>query len=247
MLCNSSSRLAKLFKVRDSILSIASVELQKEPCVKTNFQGLVAHPNIVVSLPSGPSGGAHPIIYYFEDEVRKGKVFRAGETIQMGWLMLMLKATDTVELEVWEPRFGEIPIVWERGASKTYRQLIVQKSVAEQLDVEPLFPSLRQSGVISPDFLEAKNFQMFRETPNGTDSGWLFTTEENTSSDGRLASLFEIASKRPEVIPFLALPASSSATLKDGYVKVTHGNDEVSSDSSELLRRLPASDLIGAT
>ncbi|WP_176082116.1 immunity protein Imm33 domain-containing protein [Paraburkholderia tropica] len=216
--------------------------------MKTSFQGLLAHPNIVVSLPSGPAFGAQPILSYFEDAVKQGTVFKAGETVQMGWMLLMLKSTETGDLDVWEPRFGEIPIVWERGASKTYRQLIVQKNVAEQLHVEPLFPSLRQSGVISPDFMAAKNFQMFREAPNGTgtDSGWLFTTEQNTSSDGRLASLFEIASKRPEVIPFLALPASSSAVLKDGHVKITHGNDEVTSDSSELLRRLPASNLIAS-
>jgi hypothetical protein len=216
--------------------------------VKTNFQGLLAHPNIVVSLPSGPAFGAQPILSYFEDAVKQGTVFKAGETVQMGWMLLMLKSTETGDLDVWEPRFGEIPIVWERGASKTYRQLIVQKNVAEQLHVEPLFPLLRQSGVISPDFMAAKNFQMFREAPNGTgtDSGWLFTTEQNTSSDGRLASLFEIASERPEVIPFLALPASSSAVLKDGHVKITHGNDEVTSDSSELLRRLPAINLIAS-
>nr|WP_174772063.1 hypothetical protein [Paraburkholderia sp. SG-MS1] len=88
---------------------------------------------------------------------------------------------------------------------------------------------------------------MFRASPAGTDSGWLFTTEKNVFSDGRLASLFEIASKRPEVIPFLALRAESSVVLKDGLVKISHGKKEVSSDSSELLRRLPASDLIGPT
>ncbi|MBC8733040.1 hypothetical protein [Paraburkholderia sp. UCT2] len=214
--------------------------------VKTNFQGLFGHPDIVVSLPSGPAFGAEPVLSYFEDAVRQGTVFKAGKTVQMGWMMLMLKSTETGELDVWEPRFSEVPIVWERGASKTYRQLIVQKSVAELLGVEPSFPSLRQSGVISPDFIEAKNFQMFRDPPKGTGSGWLFTTEENTSGDGRLASLFEIASKRPEVIQFLALPASSSAILKDGHVKITFGKEEVSSDSSELLRRLPASDLIGS-
>jgi hypothetical protein len=86
---------------------------------------------------------------------------------------------------------------------------------------------------------------MFRDPPAGTDSGWLFTTEENVSSDGRLASLFEIASKRPEIIPFLALPASSSVVVKDGDVKISFGKKEVGSDSNELLRRLPASDLIG--
>jgi hypothetical protein len=113
---------------------------------------------IVVSMPSGPEFGASAILSYFEDEVRKGTVFRAGEIVQIGWLMLILKATDASELEVWEPRFGEIPIVWERGASKTYRQLIVQKGVVEQVGAEPSFPSLRQSGVISPDFMGAQDF-----------------------------------------------------------------------------------------
>ncbi|WP_395068027.1 hypothetical protein [Paraburkholderia silvatlantica] len=213
--------------------------------MKTNFRGQLKHPNIVVSLPSGPEFGAKPILSYFEDAIRQGTVFGDGETVQMGWMILMLKATENGELDVWEPRFGDVPIVWERGASKTYRQLIVQKSVAEQLGVEPSFPSLRQSGVISPDFMASKNFQMFRNPSTGTDSGWLFTTEKNVSSDGRLASLFEIASKRPEVIPFLALPATSSVVLKDGLVKISHGKAEVRSDSNELLSRLPTSDLIG--
>ncbi|MEM5342432.1 immunity protein Imm33 domain-containing protein [Paraburkholderia azotifigens] len=215
--------------------------------VKTNIQGIAAHPNIVVSLLSGPSLGAHTILSYFEDEVRKGKVFRAGETVQMGWLMLMLKATDAGELEVWEPRFGAIPIVWERGASRTYRQLIVQKSVAEQLGVEPSFPSLVQSAVVSPNFETSRDLLMSREPSTGTDSGWLFAADSNESEGGRLVSLFEIASKRPEVIPFLALPPSASVVLKDGRVTIKHGDEEVSSDSSELLRRLPASDLIAAT
>lgn len=213
--------------------------------MKSNFQGKFQHPDILVSMPSGPEFGAKSILSYFEDAVRQGTVFRAGETVQMGWMMLMLKATKDGELEVWEPRFGEVPIVWERGASKTYRHLIVQKSVAEQLGLEPSFPSLRQSGGISPDFMASKSFQMFRDHPAGTDSGWLFTTEENVSSDGRLASLFEISSNRPEVIPFLALPATSSVELKDGLVKIGYDDKEVRSDSNELLRRLPASDLIG--
>ncbi|WP_321839592.1 immunity protein Imm33 domain-containing protein [Paraburkholderia bannensis] len=212
--------------------------------MKSHFQGKHGHPDIVVSMPSGPDFGAAPILSFFEDAVRQGRVFRAGETVQMGWMMLTLKETESGDLDVWEPRFGAIPIVWERGASKTYRQLIVQKSVAEQLRLEPSFPSLRQSGVISPDFMASRNFQMFRESSAGPSSGWLFTTEENQSTDGRLASLFEIASKRPEVIPFLALPASSSVVLKDRKVKISYGKLEVTSDSNELLRRLPASDLI---
>lgn len=212
--------------------------------VRTNFSGQLKHPNIIVSLPSGPEFGAKPVLSYFEDAVRQGTVFQAGETVQMGWMILMLKATENGELDVWEPRFGETPIVWERGASKTYRQLMIQRSVAGLLGVEPSFPSLRQSGVISSDFMASKDFQMFRDPPAGSDSGWLFTTEENISSDGRLASLFEIASKRPEVIPFLALSAASSAILKDGLLKISDGKTEIGSDSNELLSRLPASDLI---
>ncbi|QNB16457.1 immunity protein Imm33 domain-containing protein [Paraburkholderia tropica] len=215
--------------------------------LKTNFQGSSAHPNIVVSLPSGLSFAANPILSYFEDEVRKGKAFRAGETVQMGWLMLMLKANDAGELEVWEPRFGAIPIAWERGASRTYRQLIVQKSVAELLGVEPSFPSLVQSAVVSPKFKTSRELLMSRVPSTGTDSGWLIAADSNESDGGRLASLFEIASERPEVIPYLALPPSASVVLKDGHIAIKHGSEQVSSDTSELLRRLPASDLIAAT
>ncbi len=196
-------------------------------------------------MPSGPEFGANPILSYFEDEVRRGTVFKAGETVQMGWMMLMLKATEGGELDIWEPRFGDVPIVWERGASRTYRQLIVQKSVAEQLGVQPSFPSLVQSAVVSPKFARSKNFQMSRESPQGSDSGWLFATDASESGDGSLASLFEIASNRPEIIPFLALPAASSVVLKDGEIKINYGGKEVGSDSNELLRRLPASNLIG--
>lgn len=211
--------------------------------LKSNFGGQFRHPDIVVSMPSGPESGAKSIMAYFAGEVRQGVVFKPGETVQMGWMMLMLKATENGELDVWEPQFGVVPIVWERGASKTYRQLIAQKSVAEQLGVEPSFPSFRQSAVISSDFIESKNFAMSRDRPAGTDSGWLFTTMENGSSDGRLASLFEIASKRPEVIPFLALPAASAVVLNNGNFQVSYDGKSIDSDSNVVLRRLIGSDL----
>jgi hypothetical protein len=36
----------------------------------------------------------------------------------------------------------------------------------------------------------------------------------------------------------------SSVVSKDGDVKISYGNKDVRSDSNELLRRLPAGDLI---
>jgi len=212
--------------------------------LKSNFRERFRHPDIVVSMPSGPEFGVKSILSYFEDEIRQGTVFRSGETVQMGWMLLMLKADENGDLDVWEPRFGEIPIIWVRGASKTYRQLVVQKSVAEQLGVEPSFPALTQSAVVSPEFMASTSFQMSRESSDGRDSGWFFTTDANVSNDGRPVSLFEIASKRPEVIPFLALPAASSAMLNNGRVQISHGDKVVDSNSSEILRRLAGGNLI---
>ncbi|WP_321784406.1 hypothetical protein [Paraburkholderia sp. J94] len=214
------------------------------PEITSDLYGTFQHPEIVVTMPSGLEFGATNILSYFEDEVRRGTVFKAGETVQVGWMLLMLKENEAGELEVWEPRFSEIPIVWERGAKRTYRQLIVQKSVAEELEVEPRFPSLDQSAVVLPDFMTSVNFQMLRESPAGTDSGWLFTTEENESENGRLISLFEAACKRPEIIPFLALPPDSSVTRKNGNVEVSLGDRTIRSESNEFLRRLETSDLI---
>jgi hypothetical protein len=191
-----------------------------------------------VAMDANLEFGVPYIQTYFEDQIRKGTQFREDEIIQMGWMIVMLKADARGDLEIWEPKLGAVPIQWIRGASNTYRQLMVQKTVSEQIDVEPMYPSLRQSAVVSEDFLSSRGIRMFRAASQGTDSGWVFTAESGVQEGGRMCSLFEIAGNRPDVIPFLALPVGVNVECSDGEIAIKFGEKQVDSNSNEFLKRL---------
>lgn len=205
---------------------------------KSNFRDRYQHPNIVVSIDANLEFAATNIQSFFEDQIRNGTKFRAGETVQLGWMVVMLKADAEGDLEIWEPRFGTVPITWVRGVSNTYRQLMLQRTVCEQIGVEPLFPSLRQSGVASLEFASARSFRMYRAEVAGNDSGWMFAGEGNGDEGGKLTSLFEIAGSRPEVIPFLALPAGAAVVQTGEKIRIEFEGKVVDSDSNDFLGRL---------
>jgi hypothetical protein len=206
--------------------------------IRWDFRGRYQHPNIVVLVDMNLEFAIAPLQSYFEDQIRRGVVFRAGETVQIGWMIVMLKENSEGDLEVWEPRFGTVPIIWERGVIKTYSQLIIQKTVCEKIGVEPLIPSLMQSAVASPEFTSGRSFRMYRAETAGTDSGWMLTSEGNAGEGGKLISLFEIASNRPEVIPFLALPIGALVVRTDGKIRIEYTGKIVDSDSDDFLRKL---------
>ncbi|HKR42556.1 MAG TPA: hypothetical protein VJU59_23275 [Paraburkholderia sp.] len=205
---------------------------------KSNFRDRYHHPNVVVSMDADLEFGVPYIQSYFEDQIRRGTEFRAGETVQIGWMIVMLKADASGDLEIWEPRFGTVPIEWVRGVSNTYRQLMVQKTVGEQIGVEPMFPSLRQSAVVSPDFFSVRRICMLRSASQGADSGWVFSAGGDVREGGKVCSLFEIGGNRPDVIPFLALPAGASVVCADGEVEIQYGERVVNSNSNQFLKML---------
>jgi hypothetical protein len=204
---------------------------------KSNFRDLYQHPNIVVSIDANLEFGAASIQSFFENQIRKGTKFRAGETVQLGWMIVMLKADEGGDLEIWEPRFGVVPITWVRGVSNTYRQLMMQKTVCEQIDVEPQFPSLRQSAVAPLEFASGGGFRMYRAETTGADSGWILTSEGNVGEAGKLTSLFEIASNRSEVIPFLALPIGASMVRTNKKIQIQFNEKVIDSESNDFLGR----------
>ena len=206
--------------------------------IRLDFRGRYQHPNIVVLIDTNLEFAISSLQSYFEDQIRRGVVFRAGETVQIGWMIVMLKENLEGDLEVWEPRFGTVPIMWEQGVTKTYSQLVIQKTVCERIGVEPLFPSLMQSAVASLEFTSGRSFRMYRAETAGTDSGWMLISDGSAGEGGTLSSLFEIASNRPEVIPFLALPIGASVVRTDGVIRIEYTGKVVDSDSDDFLRTL---------
>lgn len=205
---------------------------------KFQFREQYQHPDVVVSLDASLAFAAPSIQTYFEDRIRQGARFHAGETVQFGWMIVLLKANGRDDLEIWEPRLGTVPIEWVRGISETYRQLMVQKAVCDQLGVDPVFPSIRQSAVVFADFAASQRLRMHRAGMTDTESGWMLASDETGEDTGPLASLFEIASKRPDVIPFFALPVGASAVLASDKTQIELDGTVVDSDSKDFLRRL---------
>lgn len=206
---------------------------------RSNFRQAYRHPNIVVALSLELDAEADWLLAYFESEIQRGVFFYPEETVQIGWMLVKLKADESGDLELWEPRFDHMPISWTRGADTTIRHLMLQRQLCAQLDVEPSFPSLRQTGIVTPDFLVTSiGFVMSREESDGNDSGWLFREFAYQGRNGRHCSLFEVAVSRLAIVPFLALPAGVTVTRSEGDVRITYGSLEISSSSNDFIGRI---------
>ncbi|WP_275760427.1 hypothetical protein [Ralstonia pseudosolanacearum] len=204
---------------------------------RANLRQRYNHPNIVVAVSPELGEGFDWILSYFEEAVAGGVSFHENQLVQVGWMMVMLRPFEQGDLEVWEPRLDSMPINWTRGATSTIRHLLLQREVCAQLDVEPVFPTLRQSGIVSEHFFDSKEFCMERDSSqNENDSGWIF--KDKNPEGGRHCSLFEIVVSRPEVTPFLALPEGVSVTYSKSVVTVAYRGRSVSSTSNIFLARL---------
>ncbi|WP_199026618.1 hypothetical protein [Ralstonia sp. ASV6] len=204
---------------------------------RTNLRQRYNHPNIVVAVASDLGIGFDWILSYFEGEVAAGVVFSDNQLVQIGWMMVKLCQDSRGDLEVWEPRFDSVPINWTRGASTTIRHLMLQRETCAQLGVDPVFPALNQSGVVSADFFSSDKFYMERELVDvATDSGWLFKDPE--PAGGKHCSLFEIAVGRSEVVAFLALPVGTSVSYDKSGIEISLGDRRVSSSTNEFIARL---------
>ncbi|OAI61347.1 hypothetical protein RSP795_14995 [Ralstonia solanacearum] len=211
--------------------------MSKRSEYRTHLRRRYDHPDIVVMVSPGLGTGFEWIVSYFEEAVAGGTTFHDNQLVQIGWMMVTLRLREQGDLEVWELRFDSMPIRWVPGASTTIRHLVLQRALCQQLDVDPVFPALNQSGVVSARFIGSKAFYMEREVSQaGSDSGWIF--KDAHPEGGRHCSLFEIAVSRPEVIPFLALPVGAAVTCDASGVTVSHRGHTLSSASNECLAGL---------
>lgn len=197
---------------------------------------------IAVEIQAGGEEFARSIITYFETQAQAGVRFRDEQTVELGWMLLLLRQVDNV-LEVFEPDFACMPIRWCRGVNNAIKHLHLQRAVCDLFDCEPLFPTMRQAGVISPKFFDRNGFNMSRDAPADSDSGWVFAESGYAGSEGKFCSLYQISLQKPEIVPFLALPDSSRVTIRPGFREVTFNSITKSSTNDDDLQKLAVSNL----
>jgi hypothetical protein len=196
--------------------------------------------NITVEIQTDAEELTRPIVAYFETQPQAGVRFTDGQTVQFGWLLLLLRQADDNHLEVFEPDFDCVPIRWCRGINNAVRHLSLQRAVCALFGCEPLFPTISQAGITSPKFFSSVDYTMSRDTPADSDSGWVFAECDYAGAEGEFCSLYQLSLQKPEVIPFLALPPSSRITFKPGFREITANTTTRSSADNDLLRKLAA-------
>lgn len=160
-----------------------------------------------------PEADRQWVIKTLEDMVAGGSRFKAGETLQLGWMINQFVAAPDGTLRLQEPDMRSMPIAFADQLDNTLRHLRYHKDTVESF-TEPLdvvFPSIRQSVLVPPAYKTIFRYAIQRHKPEGTDSGWLMTGPAEPTPDMDLSqhirvSLYELVRARPELVPLLAMP-----------------------------------------
>ena len=197
------------------------------------------HPDVVFMHDNMPTTLVDWLRTYFLNAVEAGERFSSGETIQLGWMLVALRQDAEGSLALWEPDFRSIPIVWTEGIDTTLRHLSLQRAVCAALNASPVFPSIRDSAVVSTGFIENGNtFVMTRDEPVGNDSGWLFRKQLDVVAGASRRSVFEIALRQYDVVPFVALPPGARVSRTEHEIEIELGTVRASSKTNEFLAKL---------
>jgi hypothetical protein len=152
---------------------------------------------------------------WLEEAVAGGERFADGETCQVGWMVIQVRANPDGSLSLWEPDMRQVPVVRVESVSRTLAHLRLQKDVCESVVMpeEMSFPSAAQTALVCTRLGRTDGIVMDRREPSGAISGWFCGCDDKghdhqDAGELRKVSLYEAAVRyEPGIIPYLALPA----------------------------------------
>ena len=172
-------------------------------------------------------------------QLRSGRHFQHGGTLQVGWSLLQFRECSPGKLELQEPDFQSFPIKWVSGVDHCLLHLGRQKDVTESVlpAVEPVFPSIRQAALLCDHISEKSDIVMERQAPADAFSGWSVTCSGSGHSKStlHLDSLFSMAMRLPSIIPFLALPPGFSVSFTSTGFSIMNEGAEVAVRENSFL------------
>lgn len=193
------------------------------------------HPEIRISYDEhlGLQHEAEEFLAGLEREVSKGVVFKAGESIQIGWMMCDFFPLGDGTLELREPDFKSFPIQVVDSMTLTLKHLIRQRESLASIGLcwsqSDIHNSIYDSALVCDRLFSSEDFMMVRNTPKGNDSGWfigcLQTHDHNNAKNLRRESLYEIGRKFPPAIDLIMLPPGTTLAYskQDGYTVYREG------------------------
>ncbi|CAM3441225.1 hypothetical protein BUUB107078_32005 [Burkholderia ubonensis] len=185
------------------------------------------------------------LLRFLEQSVAGGERFRAGETLQIGWMLTMLEVGKDDILRIMEPDMKAIPIEFIDSVDSTLKHLRNQKDIVASvaLTQEPDFPSLRQSAVVHVDYKSASSVLLTRYPARETDSGWTLTDlndEAGSQDPSRYVkiSLYQLGVNRPDLVQFLALPSGMQVVVAGSTIRVKDSDGEIQPVPGSYLEAL---------
>jgi hypothetical protein len=173
-----------------------------------------------------PEDDVKTLLEYIEQSVAKGIEFKKKETIQFGWMRLLIDEYSDQFLSLFEPDMKTFPIKWKRSITQTLIQARIQKDTADSLGLlnEISFPSILQSAIICNNLENSNGFFLERFEPESNNSGWFVgcmdpNHDHNNHLNLMRISLYKILCSYPNLIMFFALPPDTSITFVDGIVQ----------------------------
>jgi len=209
------------------------------PEYRTTTLGQFGHPEMVANVSQEYYGSLKGFFSILENCVKNGDVYKPGQTVQLGWMVTKLFARHDGAIEFCEPNLEEMPIKWCLGLNRTLRDLMIQHEVCSVLDLEPVFPTILDVGLLSAALIDGRDeFLMSREVTSEKDCGWAFLELDYTELSVSYCSLFEIALARPMIIPFLAIPPNCRVDFgKEGFV-ISLDSRRISKYTDKFLQEL---------
>lgn len=202
-------------------LSLVAMSSQAEE-IRTTQCSKHKHPEISfqVSNDAIPDVDRQWLVKSLEDMVASGSRFKAGETLQLGWMINKFEKGPGGTLRLHEPDMRSMPIVFVDSANATIKVVRRQRDTVESFSepVELAYAPLNHSIIVPPDFATVASFSLERHEPEDRDSGWVMVGGENAPTkeefaNYQLVSMYEFALQRPELVHLLAMPPGTVIEL----------------------------------
>lgn len=224
--------------LRKLIGSLAALSISQAALAETHFTtkcSQFGHPEFQFSVTSNasPRTDVAWFLSMLESMVATGEQFKAGETMQVGWMLTMLQDGDKGALKVTEPDMKSVPIKFIDTVDATIKHLRAQKDSVESVlpSTALAFPSLHQSIVVHVNYKQSKRILLDRASPKGADSGWWLSDLDDGKGNKdpkrfMKISLYQLGLDRPDLIKFLAFPGGTQIVI-DRWIGVIKDGQEL--------------------
>ena len=146
---------------------------------------------------------------------------RIGETIRLGWSWFVVAEDGTGGLRVRSPRPLVDPFSLIDDCSYGLNVVTRQKFVVESYDIDPVECHCRQNAIVVRDFDKChEHFINRTDEPDEVRSGWFFgagdsTLDVDAPDSFEVVSLWTMACRFPDAVPFLLLPVNWQVAFQD--------------------------------